>query len=207
MQVKTGISPNTTCAVTNGSPTVTAAAGSDWSQVGPTSQFTVPGSFVIYFVSTCALVGGVWTITLTVNYSGTTNAAQSYVIQKDFDANGAPIFAAGDTEILALLNRWLATVAFTIAPVVGIGFVAPVASGSVALTNGQTTAVLTIPSQSLVGGVYVYRVVAVFENIVDSSPTVINYIVTAKGATSCTVSFNPRPSNANTVMRWLVFQQ
>ena len=84
---------------------------------------------------------------------------------------------------------------------------APIASSpaaGIALTSGQGNYVITtIPTQS--GPPYAFRVVPTIENLIDSSPTVINAVVTAKTGTGATLSFAPLPDSANFILRYAVY--
>ena len=113
MQISTARG-NGTALVTQTIQTVTAQSGVEWSAALPGSWFTVIGSGISYEVGAVSFSGGLWHLTLTGNYIAVTNAAAPYVIQIDFDANGAPIFALGDTEVLTLLNRWTSKIAATL---------------------------------------------------------------------------------------------
>ncbi|MFL6515211.1 MAG: hypothetical protein ACJ8M1_09340 [Chthoniobacterales bacterium] len=117
MQTKTGDTlGNTTAHVINGSNVVDAAAGCDWSDVEVGSWFTKPGSFAIYLVAAPpGIVGGVWRALLTANYAGVTDAATAFVFHTSFGPNGEPIFHVGDTEVLPILNRFMANMAENIA--------------------------------------------------------------------------------------------
>jgi hypothetical protein len=109
MQIKTG-----TAAVTNGSNTVIASAGVDWSGVTTMCSFSLDGvrGAPVYGITAIAFVGGHWQLTLASPYGQTTNAAAAYVIQKDFHTltvDGedfhVPIYSAGDTQTLEIENR------------------------------------------------------------------------------------------------------
>lgn len=95
-----------TASVTNGSNQVIASADLDWSAAAPGSWFKVVGSNVDYTVAAVAFSDGRWRLTLSGNYAGATNAAADYLIQKDFDENGTPIFDVSDVVDKTLLNRW-----------------------------------------------------------------------------------------------------
>jgi hypothetical protein len=84
---------------------------------------------------------------------------------------------------------------------------APIASSpaaGIALTSGQGNYVITtIPTQS--GPPYAFRVVPTIENLIDSSPTVINAVVTAKTGTGATLSFAPFTDSSNYILRYAVY--
>jgi hypothetical protein len=109
MQIKTG-----TAAVTNGSPTVVAPAGVDWSAATSNSFFSLDAvrGAPLYAINSRALVAGAWQLTLATPYGEVTNLTAAYLIQKDFITFAADalifyfaIFEAGDTQTLPLINR------------------------------------------------------------------------------------------------------
>jgi hypothetical protein len=118
MQISTARG-NGTASVTHSNQLVRAAAGVDWSLVKAGNWFKKAGSNTDYVVATDAvLVTGQWQFNLNANYVETTNATESYVIQKDFGPNGEPIFVAGDTDVLLFINRFTRTIAALIASLV-----------------------------------------------------------------------------------------
>lgn len=108
MQIRTG-----TASVTNGSQTVVASVGNDWTQAAPNCLFSVPaldGSSVLYTVATTTdpahSGSGKWELTLSANYAGDTNAAAGYAITKDFSPTlGLALISYGDTDTAILVNR------------------------------------------------------------------------------------------------------
>lgn len=110
---------NGTADVTSGSNVVTATAGADWSLARAGNWFTVAGSAVIYSLAATPTlnVSNRWEAQLTVPYAGSTQAGADIVIHRDFDSEGLPIFATGDTEMQPLLNRAFKVIRTKIAPI------------------------------------------------------------------------------------------
>ena len=147
-------------------------------------------------------MSGFWELTVVGTISEATGSSLTYTIQKDFTAVlGLPIFTPGDVQTAQILAR-----AFNIldAQLGAATILAACPAAGIALTNGQTTYAITgIPAQA--GPPYPFRVDFTIENLIDSGPTVINAIVTAKTATSATLSFAPLPDSANFILRYAVY--
>lgn len=105
MQIQNG-----TCEVTNGSPVV-IANDVDWSDAIEGGLFSVPAAQTALFViDTIAPPGtstsGFWEITLSVPYSGPTNADANYQITIDFTPNRKlTLINRGDVETAKLVNE------------------------------------------------------------------------------------------------------
>jgi hypothetical protein len=127
-----------TCAVTNGSATVVAAADNDWSQAVAPLMFGVNNVWY-NVIGSAVFVDPNWQITLSVPYQGADDAAAVYAIQRDFEALfGFPLFAPGDTQIAALLNRFVVTLAGMLA--------------GVTLPVGELAGAISIPHQKVIAG-------------------------------------------------------
>ena len=210
MQVSTSIDSSTVAILQTGQPTnrAVASAGANWTPVVVGAQIVLAGSILYHNVAAVYAPGTSgnfttdrWELVISGVFTEPAAAAATYAIDIDFySVTKMWMPMLRDTMTLQFLRRNFDIINNLLSNVTSI------ASGSIALTNGQQTYQITgIPAQSLVGGIYVFRVICSFENTVDSSPTVVNYIVTIKTSTTCTISFNPRPSNANTIMRFAVF--
>lgn len=100
-----------TVSVTNGSATVVGDVTCNWASVVPGAIFTLSGSNVWYQVLIATFVGGThWECTLTGVYTGTTAAAQAYVIHTSFTpVKGIPYPEQGDVQTASLFKRAMLT--------------------------------------------------------------------------------------------------
>lgn len=113
MQIQTG-----TCSVTNGSATVIASAGNDWSAAAPNSLFSVPSpgtTGVLYTIAAVTTPGasgsGRWELSLSAPYAGLSSDGVAYEIAKDFTPNySLPLLFFGDTDTAALISRALSLI-------------------------------------------------------------------------------------------------
>lgn len=117
MQITTG-----TCSVTNGSATVIASDGNDWSDASVGDLFFVTGvEGVNYFIGAVTPPetsgSGFWELSLTAPYAGTTAAGVEYAISIHFTTVlGLPIPQAGDRRTDLLVARALAILDTTPGP-------------------------------------------------------------------------------------------
>lgn len=95
-----------TVTVTNGSATIVGDTTLWAANVVPTNYFTALGAAGEDVAYEIASVDNDTTIQLTAPFAGTTGGTRAYVIHRDFNAKGLPIFNRSDTAVHAILNRW-----------------------------------------------------------------------------------------------------
>lgn len=108
MQIRTGSAD-----VTNGSATVVASTGNDWTDAQVGSLFSITGTSATGVLYTVAAItnpassgSGKWELTLSAPYAGTTATGQPYQITRDFTPLlSLPLIYRGDTDTAALINR------------------------------------------------------------------------------------------------------
>lgn len=103
-----------TATVTNGSPTVTSAAGADFAAAKTARDAGDPVDLILanvigallYEVASIAYNAGttVYTITLSSNFVGTTGST-TIALHTDYHPNGTPMFNPPDKQVQPLLNR------------------------------------------------------------------------------------------------------